>query len=201
MHKKSIRIQWRHPATPLQRYRFHSRSLYSLPEFLRREAVSLADAVEVCATPGGRSSRPKLQSIDRMRSDFERAVTCNLCWQLFATGPRAPLVLPKCGDTFCRACLRKVQPQTAWMCPLCAHAYTEISVPDLPVNFLALVVTSVLKESFHEKIQPESKGSSDHFRRLSLSQHRIHKQFIFGNLGPKVNLNAWRFLFQNCSSK
>ncbi|XP_069983619.1 serine-rich adhesin for platelets [Penaeus vannamei] len=154
-------IQWRHPATPLQRYRFHSRSLYSLPEFLRREAVSLADAVEICATPGGRSSRPKNEIIESMTKDLETECTCSVCLEFFATGARAPLLLPTCGHTFCRACLTKLQSTIPWHCPLCGCAYTSKSASELPVNYLALGVASALEKCLKEKSQGESKGSTD----------------------------------------
>ncbi|XP_063588555.1 uncharacterized protein LOC134765715 [Penaeus indicus] len=91
-----------------------------------------------------------------MTSDFQTAVTCNLCWELFATGIRDPLVLPKCGHTFCRLCLCKLKSKGPWHCPLCRYPYRRTSVSELPVNFVALSVTSTLKEKHSDrKIQAE----------------------------------------------
>ncbi|ROT66375.1 hypothetical protein C7M84_015604 [Penaeus vannamei] len=93
--------------------------------------------------------------------DLETECTCSVCLEFFATGARAPLLLPTCGHTFCRACLTKLQSTIPWHCPLCGSAYTSKSVSKLPVNYLALGVASALEKCLKEKSQGESKGSTD----------------------------------------
>ncbi|XP_047498899.1 uncharacterized protein LOC125045589 [Penaeus chinensis] len=97
-----------------------------------------------------------------MTSDFQTAVTCSLCWELFAAGIQDPLILPKCGHTFCRQCLCKLESKGTWHCPLCRCPYRGTSISELPVNFVALSVISTLKRS-DRKIQAKSKGSTGHF--------------------------------------
>nr|XP_027226883.1 mucin-19-like isoform X2 [Penaeus vannamei]XP_027226884.1 mucin-19-like isoform X3 [Penaeus vannamei] len=96
-----------------------------------------------------------------MMKDLETECTCSVCLEFFATGARAPLLLPTCGHTFCRACLTKLQSTIPWHCPLCGSAYTSKSVSKLPVNYLALGVASALEKCLKEKSQGESKGSTD----------------------------------------
>ncbi|CAL4068507.1 unnamed protein product, partial [Meganyctiphanes norvegica] len=54
---------------------------------------------------------------------------------------RVPIMLPGCGHTFCRTCLRSITRRTKLECPTCRKLHNGIEVNELPINYALLSMT------------------------------------------------------------
>ncbi|XP_068247550.1 uncharacterized protein [Palaemon carinicauda] len=63
------------------------------------------------------------------------ALTCGICQSAFDSGHRRPIILPRCGHTFCRICIKELSARGDIMCPFCRVKYPNTDVDDLPINF------------------------------------------------------------------
>ncbi|KAK7079325.1 hypothetical protein SK128_021129 [Halocaridina rubra] len=69
-------------------------------------------------------------------SNPEAALICAVCLSDFDAGHRRPLILPRCGHTFCRICMKDLAARGDIVCPSCRTKYpSELEVDDLPINF------------------------------------------------------------------
>ncbi|KAK7072747.1 hypothetical protein SK128_001956 [Halocaridina rubra] len=82
---------------------------------------------------------------------MESELTCAVCSEIYSRGLREPILLPNCGHTFCRMCLRNVESLGSLECPSCRTPHSGSSVSQLPTIFALLN----LSESF-QKPQIES---------------------------------------------
>jgi hypothetical protein len=78
------------------------------------------------------------------------SIKCNLCNQNFNNFEKKPLILPKCGHTFCKTCLEaRLKSKERYLCPEDEIEYKKIKeVSNLPTNniILRLIEDSIVKE-------------------------------------------------------
>ncbi|XP_042238307.1 tripartite motif-containing protein 75-like [Homarus americanus] len=75
----------------------------------------------------------------------ESALTCGVCLSDFDAGFRRPLLLPKCGHTFCRLCIKDLAARGDISCPSCRYKYSEVEPDNLPINFNIQCLSSSTK--------------------------------------------------------
>lgn len=105
----------------------------------------------------------------------ESALTCGICLSDFDAGHRRPLILPRCGHTFCRICIKDIAARGEIVCPHCRVKYPNSEVDDLPINFniqcLAAAPTSFsslkILSSTQSKVEDEGSKCPEHQVRLS----------------------------------
>ncbi|XP_045595555.1 tripartite motif-containing protein 3 [Procambarus clarkii] len=66
---------------------------------------------------------------------LETALSCGVCLSDFDAVFRRPLILPQCGHTFCRLCIKDLAARGDIICPSCRHKYPSVEPDALPVNF------------------------------------------------------------------
>ncbi|XP_042885112.1 uncharacterized protein LOC122261506 [Penaeus japonicus] len=71
---------------------------------------------------------------------------CNVCLHGFDSNVHKPLLLPKCGHSFCRLCLDTLYKQSKTSCPECRKQDALISVELLPTNFALLSLAETQRE-------------------------------------------------------
>ena len=62
---------------------------------------------------------------------------CNICFELFDTSDKAPLILP-CGHTFCKRCIKKQFRRGKIDCPLDKKTHQAPKADHFPLNFTIL---------------------------------------------------------------
>nr|XP_027232549.1 RING finger protein 207-like [Penaeus vannamei] len=68
-------------------------------------------------------------------SSLESALLCGICLSEFDATLRRPLILPKCGHTFCRICVKNLAARGEVLCPSCRCRYQDVDPDELPINF------------------------------------------------------------------
>ncbi|XP_069188180.1 uncharacterized protein [Procambarus clarkii] len=90
---------------------------------------------------GGYSFMDNLSSTSKQSSTQNRGRTgcteCKECCKEYDSGHRRPLILPKCGHTFCKSCLRQINNRGRLRCPKCGSE-PKVDVNDLPTNMSIL---------------------------------------------------------------
>ena len=105
---------------------------------------------------------------------------CTICYQMY-NNERSPLILTKCGHTFCKECLDIIMNQTMKQisCPECKNV-TEISEDpgrSLPKN-RGLLNLIIYNESINKKIkidENEKKTSIETDKIITLYENSIYK--------------------------
>ncbi|XP_037795147.1 tripartite motif-containing protein 55-like, partial [Penaeus monodon] len=108
-------------------------------------------------------------------SNLDCALTCSVCFESFGEGERKPLMLPSCGHTFCKQCVRGIiasEKKGQFQCPTCRRCQPVSSLDDLPVNYSLLEVASLSpstppEEGSREKTLKEEERCPDHGSRLA----------------------------------
>ncbi|KAK7084609.1 hypothetical protein SK128_024095 [Halocaridina rubra] len=74
-------------------------------------------------------------------------LTCPVCSEAYATRTREPVILPKCGHTFCRPCLANLQMiSPAFKCPTCRAVHKGPTVASLPTVFIVLNILEKIEK-------------------------------------------------------
>ena len=74
------------------------------------------------------SFRPASQSV----------AICPICYEHFHSDSHIPLLLPSCGHTICKSCLKEIQEKIDQLsCPIC-RSKSKVDLKNLPVNFALL---------------------------------------------------------------
>ncbi|XP_053641045.2 E3 ubiquitin-protein ligase TRIM50 [Cherax quadricarinatus] len=97
----------------------------------------------------------------------EAALTCGVCLTDFDAMFRRPLLLPRCGHTFCRLCIKDLAARGDIICPSCRQKYENVEPDSLPVNFNIQCLASSSK--IHTALQAEDSGSLCPEHRVRLS--------------------------------
>lgn len=77
----------------------------------------------------------------------DELLKCNVCLSGFDSNIHKPLLLPKCGHTFCRFCLDTLHKQSKSSCPECRKQDAVVSVELLPTNFSLLALVESMTQS------------------------------------------------------
>ncbi|XP_042217008.1 uncharacterized protein LOC121862751 isoform X1 [Homarus americanus] len=72
---------------------------------------------------------------------------CPLCNDLYDEDKREPVLLPRCGHTFCRPCLSKDSKKGHFPCPTCRKRHIKPVVSDLPVQADLLARVEAYRDS------------------------------------------------------
>lgn len=77
---------------------------------------------------------------------MEGVLTCGVCLRAYDIEYRRPILLPKCGHTFCRTCVKNLELKDSYLCcPFCRQEYRNQEVDNFPVNFSLQIVASLGK--------------------------------------------------------
>jgi RING-type zinc-finger/B-box zinc finger len=83
------------------------------------------------------SSRHKQMTPSKTQS----IAICPVCFYNFHNTRHAPLLLPNCGHTVCKPCLKDIRDKSdKFCCPIC-RAGTRIDIKSLPINYALLELT------------------------------------------------------------
>ncbi|XP_069985306.1 uncharacterized protein [Penaeus vannamei] len=98
---------------------------------------------------------------------MEKQISCAICFEIFASGEREPVMLPECGHTVCRHCLANLHEV---MCPFCKKYHTGKPVGDLPVNYALLGVADM----YERKSLPLEQTTIDAINERSLILSKVY---------------------------
>ncbi|KAK8729912.1 hypothetical protein OTU49_008383 [Cherax quadricarinatus] len=79
--------------------------------------------------------------------DASSDLLCPLCSELYDDEQREPVLLPRCGHTFCRPCLSKDVKKGHFPCPTCRKRHLKPTVDQLPVQADLLARAEAFRES------------------------------------------------------
>jgi len=67
-------------------------------------------------------------------------LACEICYHLYNTSDRLPLILKECGHTFCSPCIlnQLKKEKTKIVCPACRKTTSAKKISDFPKNFLVI---------------------------------------------------------------
>ncbi|XP_071514144.1 uncharacterized protein [Panulirus ornatus] len=70
------------------------------------------------------------------RAGSDAALCCGICMVAFDAGFRRPLILSRCGHTFCRLCIKDLATRASdIICPSCRCKYENTDPDSFPINF------------------------------------------------------------------
>ncbi|XP_071536321.1 uncharacterized protein [Panulirus ornatus] len=74
-------------------------------------------------------------------------VLCPLCSELYDDERHQPVLLPRCGHTFCRPCLAKGEKRGHFPCPTCRKRHLKPPVNQIPIHTDLLARAEAFRES------------------------------------------------------
>lgn len=88
---------------------------------------------------------------------LEAAVTCGVCLKEYDQEFRRPVLLPSCGHTFCRTCVKAMAcGGDTVVCPSCRQSYACNDVDNFPINFSIQILASSSKGQMKMKVASAS---------------------------------------------
>ncbi|KAK8379471.1 hypothetical protein O3P69_019402 [Scylla paramamosain] len=92
---------------------------------------------------------------EHAEAPYEEALTCSVCLKQYDSEFRRPLMLPACGHTFCRSCVKGLACEgVGVVCPCCRREYKDTDVDNFPINFSVEILASSTKNQ--QKMKPVS---------------------------------------------
>ncbi|XP_063852671.1 tripartite motif-containing protein 59-like [Scylla paramamosain] len=90
---------------------------------------------------------------EHAEAPYEEALTCSVCLKQYDSEFRRPLMLPACGHTFCRSCVKGLACEgVGVVCPCCRREYKDTDVDSFPINFSVEILASSTKNQ--QKMKP-----------------------------------------------
>ncbi|KAG0721312.1 E3 ubiquitin-protein ligase TRIM17 [Chionoecetes opilio] len=77
---------------------------------------------------------PEEETEDPPEEDDTEELLCPICSELFDEEDHQPVLLARCGHTFCRPCLVTIKGRGHFPCPTCRKRHIKPPVEDLPVH-------------------------------------------------------------------
>ncbi|MPC09100.1 Tripartite motif-containing protein 72 [Portunus trituberculatus] len=71
---------------------------------------------------------------DLPEEDETEEIICPMCSELYDEEEYQPVLLPRCGHTFCRPCLTTIKGKGHFPCPTCRKRHLKPAIEDLPVH-------------------------------------------------------------------
>ena len=83
-------------------------------------------------------------------SKTQSIAICPVCFEHFHNTRNTPLLLPICGHTVCKPCLKEMREKFSYMsCPIC-RAVSKVEIKNLPLNYALLELAWSSKCIVHE---------------------------------------------------
>ena len=95
---------------------------------------------------------PNFQALPKPKipSKTQSIAVCPVCFEHFHNTRNTPLLLPICGHTVCKPCLKEMKEKVSYMsCPIC-RAVSKVEIKNLPLNYALLELTWSGKCPTHE---------------------------------------------------
>ena len=71
---------------------------------------------------------------------MDELLTCSVCCETYTEKDRNPVVLPRCGHSFCRPCMMLIETGGCVLCPTCRTDQRIGSVASLPTEYTLLAI-------------------------------------------------------------
>ena len=71
---------------------------------------------------------------------MDELLTCSVCCERYSDEERQPVVLPRCGHTFCRPCVTLLLAANLIICPTCRTEQRIESAHRLPTEYTLLAI-------------------------------------------------------------
>ncbi|KAK8404834.1 hypothetical protein O3P69_001434 [Scylla paramamosain] len=85
-------------------------------------------------------------STEDLPEEDETEIICPLCSELYDEEEYQPVLLPRCGHTFCRPCLTTIKCKGHFPCPTCRKRHLKPPIEDLPVHNEVLIKANAFRE-------------------------------------------------------
>ena len=74
-------------------------------------------------------------------------LTCSVCCEGYVDIERPPVLLPRCGHSFCRPCIAVLQTSGCVICPTCRTDQRIESASKLPTEYSLLAIINAQKNA------------------------------------------------------
>ena len=80
-------------------------------------------------------------------STMEELLTCSVCCERYCENERQPVLLPRCGHSFCRPCVTLLLSAGCIICPTCRTDQRIEAAHRLPTEFTLLAIIAAQESS------------------------------------------------------
>ncbi|XP_050715982.1 titin-like isoform X3 [Eriocheir sinensis] len=98
------------------------------------------------------------QNAEDAKQDETEELLCPMCSELYDEEEQQPILLPRCGHTFCRPCLISVKGKGHFPCPTCRKRHLKPPVEELPIHSEVLKQANAYREDQFSFSRTRSEG-------------------------------------------